>query len=151
MPLERTYDLAIAEDFCGVGSDGGIQFEKQANSHPRGSGCFASAIRRAIETGMPLERILEKLTAFPGRIIRTGLESRGVLEEGAIADITVFDPETIRSTSTLEQPNRYSSGIEFVFVNGELAYRSGQLCQTNGRAVRALFMAESPAVASDRT
>jgi N-acyl-D-aspartate/D-glutamate deacylase len=137
MPLDRTYDLAIGEDFCGVGSDGGIQFEKRANSHPRGAGCFASAIRRAMETGMPLERIVEKLTAFPSRIVRTGLERRGVIEEGAIADLTVFDPAAIRSTATLEEPNRFSSGIDLVFVSGELAYRPGELGASNGKAVRA--------------
>jgi N-acyl-D-aspartate/D-glutamate deacylase len=86
---------------------------------------------------MPLERILEKLTAFPSRIVRTGLQTRGVIEDGAIADLTVFDPAAVRSTATLEEPNRFSSGIELVFVNGELAYRPGQLCQSNGRAVRA--------------
>jgi N-acyl-D-aspartate/D-glutamate deacylase len=136
MPLDRTFDLAIAEDFCGVGSDGGIQFEKRANSHPRGAGCFATAVRRAVDTGVPLERILEKVTTFPRQIVRSGLEDRGVLEEGAIADLTVFDPATIRGNATLENPTQASSGIAMVFVGGEMACRGGELGGMNGKAIR---------------
>ena len=136
LPLDRTFDLAIAEDFCGIGSDGGIQFERSANSHPRGAGCFASAVRRLLDRGMPLERILEKLTVVPRRIVKSGLEDRGELEEGAIADLTLFDPAIIHGNATLENPNQFSSGIGMVFVNGEPACQSGQLGACNGRAIR---------------
>ena len=61
MPLEKTVNLALKEDFCMIGSDGGIQFEPRANSHPRGAGCFATAIRHGLRIGMPLEKILEKI------------------------------------------------------------------------------------------
>lgn len=136
LPLDRTFDLAIAEDFCGVGSDGGIQFEKRANSHPRGAGCFATAVRRLVDRGMPLETVLDKLSLFPRRVVRAGLENRGELEEGAIADLTVFDPAAIRGNATMENPNQTSSGIAMVFVGGEQACRSGQLGALNGRAIR---------------
>jgi len=51
MPLDKTVDLALKENFCMIGSDGGIQFEPRANSHPRGAGCFATAIRHGLEIG----------------------------------------------------------------------------------------------------
>jgi N-acyl-D-aspartate/D-glutamate deacylase len=136
MPLARTFDLALREDFCMIGSDGGIQSEPRANSHPRGAGCFATAIRRALDTGMPLERILEKMTTLPRSVVRPALDDRGVLQAGAIADLTVFDPATIRGNASLANPNQFSSGIDLVLVGGELAYRDGRLMARNGKPIR---------------
>ena len=135
MPLEKTVDLALKEDFCMIGSDGGIQFEPRANSHPRGAGCFAIAIRHALDIGMPLEKILEKMTSLPRRVMR--LRDRGVLEEGAMADLTVFDPATIRGNATVENPNQFSSGTDLVIVNGKVAFKAGNLAAKHGVAIEA--------------
>jgi N-acyl-D-aspartate/D-glutamate deacylase len=137
MPLNKTVDLALKEDFCMIGSDGGIQFEPRANSHPRGAGCFATAIRHAVDIGMPLEKILEKMTTLPRSVMLPALRERGLLEEGAIADLTVFDPATIRGNGTVENPNQFSSGIDVVIVNGKIAYRDGKLAAKNGSAIKA--------------
>lgn len=137
MPLDKTVDLALKEDFCMIGSDGGIQFEPRANSHPRGAGCFATAIRHALDIGMPLEKILEKMTTLPRSLILPALKDRGVLEEGAIADLTVFDPSTIRGNATVENPNQFSSGIDLVIVNGKIAFKDGKLVAKKGAAIRA--------------
>ena len=137
MPLNKTVDLALKEDFCMIGSDGGIQFEPRANSHPRGAGCFATAIRHALDIGMPLEKILEKITTLPRRVLLPALKDRGVLEEGAVADLTVFDPATIRGNATVENPNQFSSGIDLVIVNGKIAFRDGKLVAKNGTAIKA--------------
>ena len=137
MPLEKTVDLALQEDFCMIGSDGGVQFEPRANSHPRGAGCFATAIRHALDTGMPLEKILTKMTLLPRSVIAPALKDRGVLEDGAVADLTVFDPTTIRGNATIENPNQFSSGIDLVIVNGRVAYRDGKQVDKNGVAIKA--------------
>ncbi len=136
MPLEQTVDLALREDFCMIGSDGGIQFEPRANSHPRGAGCFATAIRHALDIGLPLEKILEKITSLPRSVVQPALQDRGVLKPGAIADLTVFDPTTIRGNATVENPNQFSSGIDLVIVNGKIAFRDGKLTAKNGVAIR---------------
>lgn len=136
MPLARTFDLAIREGFCMIGSDGGIQYEPRANSHPRGAGCFATAIRRALDTGMPLERILEKVTSLPRGVVRPALDGRGTIEAGEVADLTVFDPAAIRGNASLENPNQFSSGIDLVLVGGELACRDGRLMARNGKPIR---------------
>jgi hypothetical protein len=136
LPLARTLDLALREDFCMIGSDGGIQREPRANSHPRGAGCFSTAIRHALDIGMPLERILEKMTVLPRRVMLPAMKQRGLLEEGAAADLTVFDPGTIRGNATVENPNQFSSGVELVLVNGKIAYRPGTLAARNGTAIR---------------
>jgi len=137
MPLDKTVDLALKEDFCMIGSDGGIQFEPRANSHPRGAGCFATAIRHALDTGLPLEKILEKMTSLPRSVVQPALKDRGVLEDGAVADLTVFDPQTIRGNATIENPNQFSSGIDLVIVNGKVAFKDGKLAAKNGSAIKA--------------
>jgi len=136
MPPEKTWELALREPFCVIGSDGGIQGEPRANSHPRGAGCFATALRQGIVTGVPLEEILAKMTVLPAAVVSPGLAERGVLEEGAIADLTVFDPLTVRGNATLENPNQFSSGIDLVLVNGRPAFWHRQLAHANGRAIR---------------
>jgi N-acyl-D-aspartate/D-glutamate deacylase len=135
MPLDKTVDLALKEDFCMIGSDGGIQFEPRANSHPRGAGCFATAIRHALDIGMPLEKILEKMTSLPRSVVQPALKDRGVLEDGAVADLTVFDPQTIRGNATIENPNQFSSGIDLVIVNGRIAFKDGKIVAKNGNAI----------------
>lgn len=136
MPLEKTVDLALKEDFCMIGSDGGIEFEPRANSHPRGAGCFSTAIRHALDIGFPLEKIIEKMTLLPRSVVRPVMKDRGVLEEGAVGDLCVFDPATIRANATVENPNQFSSGIELVIVNGKPAYQNGKLAVKNGTGVR---------------
>ena len=55
-----------------------------------------------------------------------GLTERGRIEEGAIADLVLFDPETVQDRATAEEPNVPSNGIEKVWVNGQLVYQDGQ-------------------------
>ena len=138
MPLERTVDLALKESFCMIGSDGGIQFESRANSHPRGAACFATAIRHAFEINLPLESIIDKVTTVPRSVVQPALKERGILEDGAIADLTVFDPATIRGNATVENPNQFSSGIEMVIVNGKIAFKDRKLAAKNGVAIKYL-------------
>src|SRR5215813_2586330 len=137
MPLDKTVDLALKEDFCMIASDGGIQFEPNANSHPRGAGCFATAIRHGLDIGMPLEKILAKMTSLPRSLITPMLKDRGILEDGAVADLTIFDPATIRGNATIENPNQFSSGIDLVVVNGKIAYKDGKLIAKNGAPIKA--------------
>ena len=137
MPLEQTVDLALSEPFCMIGSDGGIQFESRANSHPRGAACFATAVRHAMDIKLPLETIIEKMSALPASIIQPALKDRGVIKDGAIADLTVFDPKAIRGNATVENPNQFSSGIELVLVNGKIALRNGKSADKAGQPIRA--------------
>ncbi len=136
LPFARTLDLALNENFCMIGSDGGIQREPRANSHPRGAGCFSTAIRHALDIGMPLERILEKMTVLPRSVMLPAMLERGLLEDGAAADLTVFDPQTIHGNAAVENPNQLASGIELVLVNGKTAYQHGALAARNGKAIR---------------
>jgi N-acyl-D-aspartate/D-glutamate deacylase len=125
-PLDKTVKPALMEDFCMIGSDGGIEAEPRANNHPRGSACFATAIRYALSEGIPLEKTLAKMTSLPSRLIGKPMNGRGELKSGYSADITVFNPRAIDGMATNANPNQYSKGIELVVVNGKIAFEKGK-------------------------
>jgi N-acyl-D-amino-acid deacylase len=64
------------------------------------------------------------------------LTDRGLLKPGFFADITIFDPATIKDEATYTKPAQLSQGVQYVFVNGQLEFEKGQL--TGAKAGRAL-------------
>jgi len=56
---------------------------------------------------------------------RLGLRDRGLLADGYLADVVVFDPDTVRSNATYHEPRRYPDGIDYVLVNGHLVVDAG--------------------------
>lgn len=66
---------------------------------------------------LSLERLIQKATSIPAARLR--LTDRGVIREGAYADLVVFDSSTVNERSTYEEPRRYPDGIEHVFINGQ--------------------------------
>ena len=132
MPFNETIDLALKEDFCMVGSDGGIEREDMANNHPRGAGCFSTAVRHGLDIGLSLEKVLEKMTTMPRSLALPVMNNRGIMKDGATADLTVFDSITINGKANVENPNQFSAGIKLVMVNGKIAYQDGKLFMTPG-------------------
>lgn len=94
--------------------------------HPRSYGTFPRVLGRYArdECLFPLEEAVRKMTSLAAS--RLGLRDRGVVREGAWADLVVFDPERINDTATYEDPHRYPEGIDAVIVNGRLALVSGE-------------------------
>jgi N-acyl-D-aspartate/D-glutamate deacylase len=136
IPLHRTVDLALQREFCMIGSDGGIEKEPRANNHPRGAGCFATAVRYGLSRGLQLESILEKITMLPARLLRPVLNDRAVLKDGSTADLVVFDVKSIDSRASISNPNQFSEGIDTVIVNGEIALANRQIKSFRGQAIR---------------
>jgi len=104
--------------------------------HPRAYGTTARVLGRYVrERGvLPLETAVAKLSAVPAAQI--GLRDRGVVREGWLADLVVFDAATVIDPGTFERPAQYASGIRDVVVNGRLAVRDG--AETGGRPGRLL-------------
>ena len=74
---------------------------------------------------LTLEEAVRKMTSLPADYLR--LEDRGRLEEGLVADLTVFDPETVIDRSTWKEPELFSEGIVHVLLEGRFALRDGDL------------------------
>lgn len=105
-----------------VGSDA---IHVGAYPHPRAWGTFAKVLRLAREEKFELEKLINRLTDLPCR--RFKLEKRGRIEKGYFADVVIFNPDTVTEHSTIEDPRLAAEGIEYVFVNGQLALSHGQL------------------------
>jgi N-acyl-D-amino-acid deacylase len=66
-----------------------------------------------------------------------GLADRGIIEEGARADLVLFDPVAIDDIATYESPRRHPSGIHTVWVNGTAVMHEGRHTgERPGRALR---------------
>jgi N-acyl-D-amino-acid deacylase len=104
--------------------------------HPRTYGTAARVLGTHVrERGtLGLETAVAKLSGVPAA--RLGLRDRGVLREGAFADLVVFDPATVADVATYEHPSRHPAGIEHVVVNGRPAVLAGQ--ETGERTGRLL-------------
>jgi len=109
----------------------------EAHTHPRAFGAMPRFLGRYIRDQhlLPLEQGIRKMTSLPAQ--RERLLDRGLLKEGYFADITVFDPVTIRDAATYAQPAQLAVGVKYVFVNGKLEFEDGRLTgQIAGRALR---------------
>ena len=74
---------------------------------------------------VPLSEAIRKMTSLPAQ--RQHLADRGLLKPGFYADITVFNPATVKDMSTYQRPDALSTGIEDVLVNGQLEFAHGRL------------------------
>jgi N-acyl-D-amino-acid deacylase len=104
--------------------------------HPRTYGSTARVLGTFVRERrtLPLETAVAKLTSIPAA--RLGLRDRGVLREGAFADVVVVDTATVADEASYEVPSRYPSGIDHVVVNGRLAVEDGE--ETGDRPGRLL-------------
>jgi N-acyl-D-aspartate/D-glutamate deacylase len=104
--------------------------------HPRTYGSTARVLGTYVrERGvLPLETAVAKMTSVPAA--RLGLRDRGVVREGALADLVVLDPATVADLATYIDPARHPAGIDHVIVNGRIAVRDG--AETGERAGRLL-------------
>jgi len=131
---------ALKDPLVSVGTDSGARAEdgplSESKSHPRGWGSFPRILGKYVrdEHLLTLEEAIRKMTSRPAA--RVGLTERGLLRPGMIADITVFDPATIRDVATFEDPNHYAVGVKWVLVNGHAAVADGKM--TSERAGKAL-------------
>lgn len=123
---EKDVEAFAMTPWTATSSDAGITLPTDDPVHPRFYGAFPRKIRHyAIDRGlMSVEEAIRVSTSLPANIL--DLKDRGVLREGAFADIVIFDPNTIRDTASPFQPHKYAEGIEFVFLNGQLVCEQGR-------------------------
>ncbi|MBI2763796.1 MAG: D-aminoacylase [Chloroflexi bacterium] len=108
-----------------------------AKPSPRTYGSFPRILGQLVrdEGLLGLEEAVAKMTSMPAA--RLGLRDRGALADGFVADIVIFDPTTVRSLATYDQPRQFPEGIEHVIVAGVPVVESGSHTgATPGRALR---------------
>jgi N-acyl-D-amino-acid deacylase len=119
-----------------IASDGGIHMPAQDRPHPRNYGSFSRVLGLYVrEQGvLGFSEAIYKMSRMPAD--RIGLSDRGRIEEGAMADIAVLDPETVIDRATFKNPHQLSVGTVHVFVNGVPVLIDGEM--TGARPGRVL-------------
>ncbi|MCC6832616.1 MAG: D-aminoacylase [Thermoleophilia bacterium] len=119
----------LAHPATAIGSDG-LALDPDGPTgvgrpHPRSYGCYPCLLGRLVrEDGtLTLERAIAMSTSIPAA--RARLRDRGVLREGAFADVTVLDATTVIDRNSFEDPTRRPEGIVHVIVNGRAVVRDG--------------------------
>ncbi len=131
----------IAHPSLMIGSDSIPLFEGDADKpgkpHPRTYGTFPRVLGEyARDRGLiSMETAVHKMTGMAAQRLR--LKDRGLLREGWAADVTVFDPATVKDESTFPDPHRYPRGIPYVIVNGAVVVDAGRMSAARaGRILR---------------
>jgi N-acyl-D-aspartate/D-glutamate deacylase len=105
-----------------IGSDSIPLYEGEGDRpgkpHPRTYGTFPKVLGEYARERriFSLETAVHKMTGMAAQ--RIGLRERGLVQPGYFADLTVFDPATVKDESTYPEPHRYPTGIPYVVVNG---------------------------------
>lgn len=108
----------------------------QYNGHPRVANTYGVAFRTAREEGVPLMDVINNVAYIPtkyySRLGLKALQERGRVQPGMIADITIFNPETITDAATMKLGERglATRGIPYVIINGQVVIDNG-IANTN--------------------
>jgi N-acyl-D-amino-acid deacylase len=115
----------LADPFVGVCSDG-----SPTGFHPRGHGTYAKIIQRfVVEEGLlTLPEAIRKMTSFPASVL--GIPDRGIVAEGMVADLLIFDPAAIKDNATYPNPHQLAAGFDIVIINGRIARQNGELSES---------------------
>ncbi len=105
-------------------------YEDFPNTHPRFSGSFAAVLRVARENNIPLMQAVA-MTSFNyakplGDMGLKAMQVRGRMQEGMVADITIFDPNTVTDNATYKKGTLPSTGIPHVIVNGIVVMKDSE-------------------------
>ncbi len=116
--------IMIGSDSIGLSEGVG---PKHGKPHPRMYGTFPRVLGEYARDRrlFSLETAVHKMTGMPAR--RLGFKDRGLLRPGSAADITVFDPATVRDDATFQDPHQYATGIPYVVVNGAVVVDAGRM------------------------
>lgn len=122
---QATVDATIPNSLIMIASDG-------AAGHPRNAGCFSRVLAQYVreKKTITMMEALRKMSLMPAQMLErstpTG-RAKGRLQEGADADVVVFDPQTISDRATFEKPMEPSVGVLYLVVAGTVVIDDGKL------------------------
>jgi N-acyl-D-aspartate/D-glutamate deacylase len=119
----------LNKPYCMIGSDASARADygllSRGKPHPRTFGTFPRVLGELVRRGvLRLEEAVYKMTGLPAE--KLGLKDRGVIREGAAADLVIFNSGKILDRATYQNPHLYPEGIEYVIVNGEIVLEAGE-------------------------
>jgi len=122
---QEIVDAVIPNPLVMIASDG-------LESHPRNAGTFSRVLAQYVreKKTLTLMEALRKMTLMPAQMLERSTPAarrKGRLQEGADADIVVFDPQTIADRSTFEKPMEPSVGVRYLLVGGTPVIDEGKL------------------------
>ncbi|MEZ5318782.1 MAG: amidohydrolase family protein [Vicinamibacterales bacterium] len=132
---DEDIDRIMRQPWTMASSDGGLVRPGAGQPHPRSQGAFARRIARYVRDRgvLTLEEAVRTATSLTAATF--GLTDRGVIREGALADVIVFDPARVQDRATYEDPFPEAAGIDWVVVNGQVARAEGEFTGARGGRV----------------
>ena len=144
---EKDVERIMQHPMTMIGSDGRLTNLNEGWPHPRWYGTFPRVLGEYVREKKVLElsTALTKMTSMPAD--RLGLTNRGRIKVGNIADITIFNANTIKDNSKFTDPHHYPTGVIYVLVNGVITIDDGKM--TDSRAGLLLRKTTSKAAIAD--
>ena len=130
-------DTILRYPNAAVASDGGVVEYGRGQPHPRSYGTNARVLADFVRDRkvLTLEDAVRRMTSLPARTF--SFQDRGIVRPGFVADLVLFNPDSVTDRATFEDPHQYSEGFDFVVVNGVLAVADGELTdQRSGQFVK---------------
>jgi N-acyl-D-aspartate/D-glutamate deacylase len=122
---EKDVENIMRHSMTMIGSDGRLSQPGDDHPHPRAYGTFPRVLGLYVREKkvLTLQVAIHKMTGLSAA--RLGLKDRGLIKEGYVADLTIFDPETIMDKSIFTDPHQYPEGISYVLIDGKFAVENG--------------------------
>ena len=122
---QEMVDATIPNPLVMIASDG-------APGHPRNAGTYSHVLAQYVreKKTLTLMEALRKMTLMPAQMLERSTPAarhKGRLQEGADADVVVFDPETISDRATFEKPMEPSVGVRYLLVGGTVLIDDGKM------------------------
>lgn len=114
-------ELCLMHKNCAIASDSLL---RGGHGHPRAAGTFPRALRMLADKGLPWHEAVRKCTALPAAM---NWLNKGVIAEGADADLVIFDGETLRDNATFAMELLPPDGIKWVILGGVPAVRDNEV------------------------
>lgn len=124
---DEVVDAIIADPLVAIASDG-------VKNHPRGAGTHARVLARYVrdQKTITLNDAVRKMSLMPAQRLEKatpGAKRLGRLQEGAQADIVVFDPRTVQDRATFRAPGVASEGVRYLVVAGTVVVDKGRIVE----------------------